>query len=230
MKPTKLTLDAFQSLSLDIPYAMVPLVNSTQGMVIETYDQLRSERVPRDFSIKGDTTIKIEHCLVVSRSEMDGISSDDASTHPVTTATRGEDILKSVNVVYSHEQALAQCAGWLNRNLPNAKRVAVSSTAAAAKMLLQPPSNHPTTSVSSSNDIKTKGVRAAIASEICLSLYPELWLIQKGVQDETSTFRMHSHPKSHQISSILGRESNQVYSDLQILFSTSDISNASFTV
>ena len=216
---------------------MVPLVNSTQGMVIETYDQLRSERVPRDFSIIGDTTIKIEHCLVVSRSEMDGISSDDASMHPntqqstpVTTATRGEDILKSINVVYSHEQALAQCAGWLNRNLPNAKRVAVSSTAAAAKMLLQPPTNHPTTSISSSNDIKTKGIRAAIASEICLSLYPELWLIQKGVQDDTSTFRMHSHPKSYQISSILGREPNQVYSDLQIPFTTSDIINASFTV
>ena len=65
MKLTKLTLGAFQSLSSDIPYAVVPLVNSTQGMAIETYNQLRSERVPRDFSIIGDTNIKIEHCLVV---------------------------------------------------------------------------------------------------------------------------------------------------------------------
>ncbi len=218
---------------------MVPLVNSTHGMVIETYDQLRSERVPRDFSIVGDITIKIELCLVVSGAEGDAISLDDCRTDPhpdthqstpVTTASKGEGILKSINVVYSHEQALAQCAGWLDRNLPNAQRVAVSSTAGAAKMLLEPPTDRLLTSVSSNNDIKTKGIRAAIASEICLSLYPELWLVQKGAQDDTSTFSVHIHAKSHQISSILIREPNQVYSDLQILFSTSDISDAPFTI
>ena len=217
---------------------MVPLVNSTHGMVIETYDQLRSERVPRDFSIVGDTIIKIEHCLVVSGAEGNAIFLNDARTDPhpdtqqstpVTTATKGEDILKSINVVYSHEQALAQCASWLDRNLPNAKRVAVSSTAGAAKMLLQTPTDRPATLISSNNNIKTEGIRAAIASEICLSLYPELWLVQKGIQDDTSTSRMRIHAKSHQISSILIREPNQVYSNLQVLFSRSDISDAPFT-
>jgi hypothetical protein len=65
---------------------MIPLVNSTHGMVIETYDLLRSERVPRDFSIIGDTTIKIEHCLVVSGLEGSAISFDDAQQW--TPATR----------------------------------------------------------------------------------------------------------------------------------------------
>ena len=186
---------------------MVPLVNSTHGMVIETYDQLRSERVPRDFSIVGDTTIKIELCLVVSGAEGDAISLDDAhmdphpdtqQSTPVTTATKGERILKSIDVVYSHEQALAQCASWLDQNLPHAKRVAYSSTAGAAKMLLQSPTDHPPTLISSNDNMKSEGIRAAIASEICLSLYPELWLVQKGIQDDTSTFRMHIHAKSHQ--------------------------------
>jgi len=185
---------------------MIPLVNSTHGMVIETYDLLRSERVPRDFSIVGGTTIKIELCLVVSGLEEYAISLDDARTQPVprqstpaTTTTRGEDILKRISVVYSHEQALAQCAGWLNRNLPNAKREAVSSTAGAAKMLLQPPIDHPTTPISPNIHPKTEGIRAAIASEICLSLYPELSLVQKGIQDDQSTSRMHNYAtsKSH---------------------------------
>lgn len=185
---------------------MVPLVNSTHGMVIETYDQLRSERVPRDFSIVGDTIIKIELCLVVSGSEGYAISPDDPITHPVpqqstpvTTTTKGEDILKSISVVYSHEQALAQCAGWLNRNLPNAQQVAWSSTAAAAKMLLSPPIDHPTTPISHNIHSKPAGIRAAIASEICLCLYPELRLVQKGIQDDKSTSPMRNRAKSHQI-------------------------------
>jgi prephenate dehydratase len=216
---------------------MVPLVNSTHGMVIETYDQLRSERVPRDFSIIGDITIKVELCLVVLGPGGSAISLDDVRTQPVpqqstpvTTATRGEDILKGISVVYSHEQALGQCADWLNRNLPNAKRVAVSSTAAAAKMLLQPPIGHPNTPLSPNMHPRTEGIRAAVASEICLRLYPELSLVQKGIQDDSSTSRLHNYAKYHQISSILAREPNKVYSDLQILSSNSNISDAPSTV
>jgi len=216
---------------------MIPLMNSTHGMVVETYDLLRSERVPREFSIVGDTTIKIEHCLVVSGSEGCAIPLNTACTYPVPqqstpvpTNTMEEDILKSINAVYSHGQALGQCAGWLKRNLPNAKQVAVSSTAAAAEMLLQPPIHHHNTSLSSNEDPKSEGIRAAIASEICLGLYPELRLVRKGIQDDKSTSRMPNYAQSHQISSLLVRESNKVYSDLHILFSTSNISGAAFTV
>jgi len=178
---------------------MIPLANSTHGMVIETYDLLRSERVPCDFSIVGDTIIKIELCMVVSGSED---QAEEVHTHPapqesapVTTTARGGECLKDISVVYSHEQALGQCAGWLNQNLPNAKRVPVSSTAAAAKMLVQPPTYHTTTTFSSNNGPTIGCMRAAIASEICLSLYPELRLVRKGIQDDKSTSRRHGHAK-----------------------------------
>lgn len=215
---------------------MIPLANSTHGMVIETYDLLRSERVPRDFSIVGDTIIKIEHCLVVSGSEGYAITREEAHTHPVTqqstpvtTTASEENILKNINIVYSHEQALGQCSGWLDRHLPNAKRVPVSSTAAAAKMLLQPPNHHATTPLNLNKDQNTGCMQAAIASEICLRLYPELRLVQRGVQDDRSTSHMHNHVESHQVSSLLVREPNTIYSDLQIIFSTtSDHSSASF--
>jgi chorismate mutase/prephenate dehydratase len=39
----------------------------------------------------------------------------------------------NITRVYSHAQSLAQCRQWLNSNLPNVERVAVSSNAEAAK-------------------------------------------------------------------------------------------------
>ena len=41
---------------------------------------------------------------------------------------------KSIRRVYSHPQSLGQCAGWLNRNLPQAERVQASSNAEAARL------------------------------------------------------------------------------------------------
>jgi prephenate dehydratase len=206
---------------MDVPYAMVPLTNSSHGMVIETYDLLRSERVPRDYSITGDTIIDIEHCLFLSGSEGSAISQNYAriplgpqQSTAITTTAREGGTLKNVDVVYSHEQAFGQCMGWLNRNLPNAKQVPVSSTAAAAKMLLNP-HNHQITTPSTTDEVpKTQHSRAAIASEICLRLYPELQLVQKGIQDNKGTFTMRNNVRSHQASSLLIREPNTVHSDL----------------
>ena len=174
-------------------------------MVSETYDLLRSERVPHDLSIAGDTIVEIEHSLFVSGSEAYTTFRDEEHTPPitkqpsipVTTTTVEEDVLKNINVVYSHEQALGQCAGWLNRNLPDAKRVPVSSTAAAAKMLFQPPICQSNTPLSPDKVPKTEYMRAAIASEICLRLYPELRLVQKGIQDNKGTFLGHNNIKSY---------------------------------
>jgi chorismate mutase/prephenate dehydratase len=41
--------------------------------------------------------------------------------------------LAQIERVYSHPQSLAQCRGWLRRNLPRAERIAVSSNAEAAR-------------------------------------------------------------------------------------------------
>jgi len=42
--------------------------------------------------------------------------------------------LAEINVVYSHQQSLAQCRQWLDKYLPNAQRVAVNSNAEAARL------------------------------------------------------------------------------------------------
>jgi chorismate mutase / prephenate dehydratase len=47
--------------------------------------------------------------------------------------TYGADLSKIVTV-FSHAQSLAQCASWLNANLPNAHREAVESNAEAARL------------------------------------------------------------------------------------------------
>jgi chorismate mutase/prephenate dehydratase len=89
-------------------YAVLPLDNSTAGIVNDTYDLLREY----DNYIVAEETVKIEHALV-------GIP--------------GTDISK-VKRVYSHAQGLMQCAkfledkGWQQLGAPN--------TAVAAKKIL----------------------------------------------------------------------------------------------
>ena len=47
--------------------------------------------------------------------------------------SRAQADFSAISRVFSHGQSLAQCHEWLNNNLPNAERVAVSSNAEAAR-------------------------------------------------------------------------------------------------
>jgi chorismate mutase/prephenate dehydratase len=47
-----------------------------------------------------------------------------------------ESSLETIKIVYSHAQALGQCADWLRANVPGARLVSVDSTAAAAHKVL----------------------------------------------------------------------------------------------
>lgn len=137
--------------------------NSTHGVVIETLDLLRSERWSKDAFIIDDITLKIEHCLVVAE---------------VSEQEEKQDLLEDVTIVYSHEQALGQCAGWLDRSLPQAKRVKVESTAQAAKLV-------------SEGKEESKNRAVAICPEICVETYPHLRLAKKGIQDRNGTSTLH---------------------------------------
>lgn len=90
-------------------YGVIPIDNSSAGMVSDTYDLLQ------EYSnyIVAETFLKIEHCLLVKPG----------------TDTEG------IKRVYSHPQALMQCAkyldghrGWLRETYPNtamsAKKIA----------------------------------------------------------------------------------------------------------
>lgn len=115
-----------------------------------------------------ETTIKIEHCLVVACNPDDGESASEC-------------VLDAITTVYSHEQALGQCSNWLDQNLPRAKMVKTESTALAAQQILG--------QLEKNASKEGLGRSAAICSEVCVSTYPGLKLARKGIQDRGSTCR-----------------------------------------
>lgn len=87
-------------------YGVVPVENSTEGVVSHTLDMfLKSSLV-----INGEVSIRINHNLM-SRA----------------------DSVESIDKIYSHQQSLAQCRAWLDRHLGQVQRIEVSSNAEAAK-------------------------------------------------------------------------------------------------
>jgi chorismate mutase/prephenate dehydratase len=91
-------------------FGMVPIENSTEGVVNRTLDMF----IDAEVKICGEVLIRISHDLL----SMSG---------------KGEDVER----VYSHPQALAQCRQWLRKNFPNAQMAETVSTAKAAQMAAQ---------------------------------------------------------------------------------------------
>lgn len=85
---------------------VVPVENSTEGMVAQTLDLL----LESPLAIHAEILLPVQHCLLA----------------------RGP--LSGVQMVVAHPQALAQCRGWLSANLPNVPcRSATSNASAAAE-------------------------------------------------------------------------------------------------
>ena len=95
-------------------YGVVPVENSTEGVVSHTLDLFMASTL----AIAGEVSLRIHHHLL-----------------------SGESELAAVRTVYSHQQSLAQCRGWLDRHLPQAERVPVGSNAEAARMASQDPAS-----------------------------------------------------------------------------------------
>lgn len=93
-------------------FGVVPVENSTEGVISHTLDMFMTSPL----RIAGEVTLRIHHHLM---SRADGLS--------------------AIATIYSHQQSLAQCRGWLDRNLPHAERVAVGSNAEAARMASEQP-------------------------------------------------------------------------------------------
>jgi len=90
-------------------YGIVPVENSTEGMVNTTLDSFMESNL----HICGEVELRIHHHLLIGQ------------------ATRKDSITR----IYSHQQSLAQCRKWLDSHFPNVERVAVSSNAEAARRL-----------------------------------------------------------------------------------------------
>ncbi len=89
-------------------YGVVPVENSTEGMVNHTLDHFRESTI----NICGEVELPIKLHLLVNA---------DASKNSATT-------------ICAHQQALGQARHWLDVNRPNVERLAVSSNAEAARM------------------------------------------------------------------------------------------------
>jgi chorismate mutase/prephenate dehydratase len=93
-------------------HGVVPVENSTDGIVTQTLDALLDTRL----ALCGETLLRISHCLL----------SQSGS-------------LEDVKCVASHPQPLAQCRHWLDRHLPGIPRIETPSTTAAAQLATKDP-------------------------------------------------------------------------------------------
>ncbi len=120
-------------------YGILPLENSTAGSVKKVYDLM----IRHNFSIVRTFRLKIDHNLLAN---------------PGAT-------LSSIKEIYSHEQAINQCADFLS-TISGVKIIPVENTAAAAKMVAE----------SGKTDV------AAISSRNCAELY-NLICLADNIQD-----------------------------------------------
>jgi chorismate mutase/prephenate dehydratase len=90
-----------------VDYGVVPVENTTEGAVSVTLDRL----IDTEMTIAGELYLDIAQHLL----------------------SRAADLVE-IKRVLSHPQGIAQCRGWLARNLPEVATEEISSTAAAAEM------------------------------------------------------------------------------------------------
>ncbi|MEM1112142.1 MAG: prephenate dehydratase [Pseudomonadota bacterium] len=94
-------------------YGVVPVENSTEGMVSHTLDSF----LDSPLKISGEVEMPISHHLLVA------------------ARSGGAEVIR----ICAHQQALAQCRNWLDVHYPRVERLAVSSNGEAARMALEQP-------------------------------------------------------------------------------------------
>jgi chorismate mutase/prephenate dehydratase len=91
-------------------YGVVPVENSTEGVITHTLDMF----LHSPLKITGEVQLRIHHNLLSAA-----------------------DSIETLKRIYSHQQSLAQCRGWLDEHLTAVERIAVSSNAEAARLAAQ---------------------------------------------------------------------------------------------
>lgn len=90
-----------------VDYGVVPIENSTEGVVNHTLDMF----IDSDVKICAEISLRIAQNLLSNEKQR-----------------------RTIKKIYSHPQPLGQCRFWLEGNLPDAKIVEVTSTAQAAQL------------------------------------------------------------------------------------------------
>jgi chorismate mutase/prephenate dehydratase len=118
-------------------YGVVPIENSNEGVVSYTLDMFMDS----ELQVVAEVILQISHNLLSKQ----------------RTKSR-------IKKIYSHPQALAQCRGWIESNMPRVPVTESTSTARAAELAARARNT------------------AAIASEIAARMY-DLNIIEKNIED-----------------------------------------------
>jgi chorismate mutase / prephenate dehydratase len=121
-----------------VDFAVVPVENSSEGAVNRSLDLF----LQSPLKMCGEVSIPVKHNLLTKSGGMDGIRR-----------------------ICAHAQALAQCAGWLNRHHPTIERVPVSSNAEGARLAA------------------VESHTAAIAGDAVLGRY-DVQVVAEAIQDD----------------------------------------------
>jgi chorismate mutase/prephenate dehydratase len=127
-------------------YGVTPVENSTEGAVSRTLDKLLTSPL----KICGEVPLRVRQHLMRRAGSVSG---------------EGTSGLDGIRTVYSHAQSLSQCHEWLNRHLPNARRIRVTSNGEGAKLAAEDPT------------------ASAVAGEIAAERYG-LTIVGRDIEDE----------------------------------------------
>lgn len=98
--------------SSEADFGVIPVENSSQGIVSHTLDMFLSS----DLHICGEIELRIHQNLMTHAKNLNGVER-----------------------IYSHEQSLSQCKAWIRAHLPKAELIAVGSNAEAARRVRNAP-------------------------------------------------------------------------------------------
>src|SRR5256714_11167344 len=102
----KTIADVFTDVSKNrADYGVVPVENSTEGVVTHTLDMF----VDSDLKIVAQIVLPVQHCLISNWKR------------------------SQIKKLYSHPQSLGQCRDWVQTNLPRAEIIETSSNARSAE-------------------------------------------------------------------------------------------------
>ena len=157
-------------------YGVVPVENSLEGSINQTYDLF----LESSLKVCGEIILRVSHCLIANP----------------------ETELKSIRLVYSHPQALAQCRNYLERL--GCPLIPAFDTAGSVKML---------------KDERIADA-AAVASERAAEIYG-MKILAKGIED---------YPNNYTRFFVLSMEDSQPSGNdkTSIIFSTKHVPGALF--
>ncbi len=118
-------------------YGVVPIENSNEGVVSHTLDMFMDS----DLKVVAEIILEISHNLLASQKNK-----------------------SKIRKIYSHPQALAQCRGWLESNMPGVPVAESTSTSRAAELASKEKHS------------------AAIASDLAARMY-DLFIVEKNIED-----------------------------------------------